>query len=170
MTKPTAAAAAVASAADGGTGEEQSSSDEKAPRQRIFIEVKTTTRPEKRAFEVSLPELECARQHGDAYMIARVFLGVDGGGGHKSAGEGEAGEGGGGVSLVADKEGKMTAAVATASVDADEHTPLSSAATGADDAKSAIEKGLGYKGHRIVIIKNPCALIERQGLDLLLRF
>ncbi len=40
----------------------------------IFLEVKTTTNISKCVFEISLDELECAKEHRDDYMIARVFL------------------------------------------------------------------------------------------------
>ena len=40
----------------------------------VLVEVKTTTEREKRLFEVSLPELECARAYGERFLIARVFL------------------------------------------------------------------------------------------------
>ena len=40
----------------------------------VYVEVKTTIAAEKRLFEISLPELECAREHKDNYLVARVFL------------------------------------------------------------------------------------------------
>jgi hypothetical protein len=40
----------------------------------VFIEVKTTTVPNKNHFEISLAELDCAREHADNYMLARVYL------------------------------------------------------------------------------------------------
>jgi hypothetical protein len=42
--------------------------------EEVFLEVKTTTRCDKRIFEFSLSELACAKKYGRNYMIARVFL------------------------------------------------------------------------------------------------
>jgi hypothetical protein len=41
---------------------------------QMFLEVKTTTNCAKCVFENFLDELECAKEHRDAYMIARVSL------------------------------------------------------------------------------------------------
>lgn len=48
------------------------------PCEVVLVEVKTTTQSDKQLFEVSTAELECAKQHGSNYMIARVFLAAEG--------------------------------------------------------------------------------------------
>uniref|UniRef100_A0A7S2FZY2 Protein NO VEIN C-terminal domain-containing protein n=1 Tax=Octactis speculum TaxID=3111310 RepID=A0A7S2FZY2_9STRA len=40
----------------------------------LYCEVKSTMQAHKRAFEISLPELEWARVQGSAYLIVRIFL------------------------------------------------------------------------------------------------
>ena len=48
----------------------------KGPSKEMFIEVKTTDQMNKRVFEISLNELQCAREKAEDFFIARLFLQV----------------------------------------------------------------------------------------------
>ena len=45
---------------------------------QVMIEVKSTRfGPEKRTFEISLAELECAKEFPDDYLIVRIYFGAE---------------------------------------------------------------------------------------------